>query len=575
MSYKESHQCRRFLEKLNKVGKEKALVPYTYDPPLERVMDISTVLLLIAALPLALFFRNWYYGLFAVLGAIFIFSVREMFVQDDRTLIRIYGPMGRIRYLFEDTFRDKYLQYFNETNTNGRPIPRIVRDYIYQKAKHIKPIASFGTELDMFDLENTAQSHILHRNFPGEQRKAGYGVMIGEKRPGVRPFKVSNIINVSAMSYGSINWKAAECISIGAKDVAYVNSGEGGYGPHGVAGNDVVFQIGTGKFGVGKDAVLNDGTPTRILDDALLKELVRSHDNIGMIQIKISQGAKPGMGGVLPGVKVTPEIAAVRMVEPWKTVISPPQQAECVGSTPRDSVLKLIEFIKRVRTLTGLPVGIKMCVGRVEEIDILVDAMKHTGEGPDAIQLDGADGGSGAGENIYMNYVGYGSAFETTYYLDKKLKDAGLRDSVAISCSGKLFTPAHAALAFAVGADVIDTARGAMLALGCIQSLKCHTNECPTGITTNSKWRIHGVNIPEKSTRIHNYLTGFHRDMLDLTEVMGHSDPRDITRKDIRIISYKNVFVRFFDEDPFGIYMPPHYESQESPDDRLHTPPEI
>lgn len=570
MSYKESDKSRRFLEKLKARG-DKALVPYTYNPPLQRAMDILSVILLVSAVPFAFYIGKWYYGFIPVVIALLIFSMRELFVQDDRTLIRIYGPLGRIRYLFEDTFRDKYLQYFNETNTNGRPIPRIVRDYIYQKAKHIKPIASFGTELDMFDLENTAQSHMLHRNFPPARKTASYEVMIGEKRPGVRPFKVTNTINVSAMSYGSINWKAAECISIGARNVAYVNTGEGGYGPHGIAGNDVIFQIGTGKFGVGKKAVMNDGTETRVLDDEHLKHIVRDHENIKMIQIKLSQGAKPGMGGVLPGVKVTPEIAAVRRVEPWKTVISPPQHVECLGSTPKESVLKTIEFIKRVRNLTGLPVGIKLCVGRLEELDLLIEAMIHTGDGPDAIQVDGADGGTGAGENIYLNYVGYGSAFETTYYLDKKLKEAGLRDSVTISCSGKLFTPAHAALAFAIGADVIDTARGAMLALGCIQSLKCHTNECPTGITTNSKWRIHGVNIPEKSTRIHNYLSGFHHDMLGLTETMGHSDPRDINRKDIRIISYKNVFVRFFDEDPFGVYMPMSREIEEAVDDRLYT----
>ena len=570
MSYKVSDKSRKFLQKLKDRG-DSAHVPYTYNPPLQRAMDVLSVILIVSAVPFAYYIGKWYYGFIPVFISILIFSIRELFVQDDRTLIRIYGPLGRIRYLFEDTFRDKYLQYFNETNTNGRPIPRIVRDYIYQKAKHIKPIASFGTELDMFDLENTAQSHMLHRNFPSARKKASYEVIIGEKRPGVRPFKVTNTINVSAMSYGSINWKAAECISIGAKNVAYVNTGEGGYGPHGIAGNDVIFQIGTGKFGVGKKAVLNDGTETRVLDDNHLKHIVRDNDNIKMIQIKLSQGAKPGMGGVLPGVKVTPEIAAVRRVDPWETVISPPQHVECLGSTPKDSVLKTIEFIKRVRNLTGLPVGIKLCVGRLEELDLFIDAMLHTGDGPDAIQVDGADGGTGAGENIYLNYVGYGSAFETTYYLDKKLKEAGIRDRVTISSSGKLFTPAHAALAFAIGADVIDTARGAMLALGCIQSLKCHTNECPTGITTNSKWRMHGINIPEKSTRIHNYLSGFHHDMLELTEVMGHCDPRDINREDIRIISYKNVFVRFFDEDPFGVYMPMSRDIDEAADDRLYT----
>ena len=533
-------------------------------------MDISSIVLIVAAISLGIYFQSWPYFILSIAAAFLVFSVRELFVQDDRTLIRIYGPLGRIRYLFEDTFRDKYLQYFNESNTNGRPIPRIVRDYIYQKAKAIKPIASFGTELDEFDFENTAQSHILHRNFPGTVKKASYEVIIGEKRNDVRPFKVKNTINVSAMSYGSINWKAAECISIGAKDVAYVNTGEGGYGPHGVAGNDTVFQIGTGKFGVGKEGVLNDGTPARFLDEAHLRNLVRSNDNIKMVQIKISQGAKPGLGGVLPGIKVTPEIAAVRKVEPGKTIISPQQHAEFIAGTPKGSILKMLEFVKKVRKLTELPVGIKLCVGRLDEIDLFIEAMKETGKGPDAIQIDGADGGTGAGENIFMNYVGFGSSFETISYLDRKLKEAGIRDNITISGSGKLFTPAHAALAFAVGSDIVETARGVMLSLGCIQSLHCHTNECPTGITTNSKWRMHGIDIPEKSTRVHHYLEGFHEDMLHLTEILGHSDPRDITTQDIRIISHKNKFVRYFDEDPFRVYRPNANDFEDSIHDDLH-----
>jgi len=570
MGYKESRDSRRYLQRLKRLGKEQCLVPYTYNSPLERGMDIFSIVLIVAAISLGIYFQSWPYFILLIAAAFLVFSVRELFVQDDRTLIRIYGPLGRIRYLFEDTFRDKYLQYFNESNTNGRPIPRIVRDYIYQKAKAIKPIASFGTELDEFDFENTAQSHILHRNFPGTVKKASYEVIIGEKRNDVRPFKVKNIINVSAMSYGSINWKAAECISIGAKDVAYVNTGEGGYGPHGVAGNDTVFQIGTGKFGVGKEGVLNDGTPARFLDEAHLRNLVRSNDNIKMVQIKISQGAKPGLGGVLPGIKVTPEIAAVRKVEPGKIIISPQQHAEFIAGTPKGSILKMLEFIKKVRKLTELPVGIKLCVGRLDEIDLFIEAMKETGEGPDAIQIDGADGGTGAGENIFMNYVGFGSSFETISYLDRKLKEAGIRDNITISGSGKLFTPAHAALAFAVGSDIVETARGVMLSLGCIQSLRCHTNECPTGITTNSKWRMHGIDIPEKSTRVHRYLEGFHEDMLHLTEILGHSDPRDITTEDIRIISHKNKFVRYFDEDPFRVYMPNANDFEDSIHDDLH-----
>ena len=206
-----------------------------------------------------------------------------------------------------------------------------------------------------------------------------------------------------------------------------------------------------------------------------------------------------------------------------------------------------------------LPVGIKLCVGSIKELDLLVEAIKTSKNGPDAIQIDGFDGGTGAGENIFMNYVGYGSAVETIFYLDYRLKQSGIRDDIVLSASGKLFTPAHAALAFACGADVIDTARGVMLSLGCIQSLKCHSNHCPTGITTNNKWRMRGIVIPEKSSRVNHYLDGFHNDMLHLTRVLGHSDPRDITLDDIRIVSSERHFSGFFDKDPFGINISSNY----------------
>lgn len=560
MPYKTSDTSRELIEKINKsTKKEDALILPTYMSPYEKIVNLLIILSLIA-LMFVVFYRginNLTYTIIFTL--ILLISIREFFIQDDRAIVRIYGPLGRIRYLFETEFRDKFLQYFNETNTDGRPIPRIVRDYIYQKAKCVKPIASFGTELDNLDPDNTTDTHLLHLNFPPEIESVSYEVIAGEKRKGIKPFRITNTLNVSAMSYGSINWKAAECISIGAKGIAYVNTGEGGYGPHGVAGNDVIFQIGTGKFGVGKSEFLHDGSPTRILDDGLLKDLVKQNNNIKMIQLKITQGAKPGLGGILPGAKVTDEIAAVRKVEVGKTVVSPSQHAELLGSTHKDSIKKLIEFIKKIRAITELPVGIKLCVGSIKEIDLLVEAIKTSNDGPDAIQVDGFDGGTGAGENIFMNYVGYGSTVETIFYLDYRLKQAGIRDNIVLSASGKLFTPAHAALAFACGADVIDTARGVMLSLGCIQSLKCHTNHCPTGITTNNKWRMRGIVIPEKSSRVNHYLGGFHKDMLHLTKVLGHSDPRDISLDDIRIVSSERHFSGFFDKDPFGINISSNY----------------
>lgn len=556
MAYRISKITNRVLRSYDKYGKENVLTPPEYLPPLQRPLEVVITVCLIGIIPIY-FLSGWQGSLILLLIALFIWGIKDVFVQDDHTITRIYGPVGRLRCIFEEVFRDKYLQYFNETNTDGRPMPKIVRDYIYQKAKGLKSLSSFGTELDIHDPENTAYNRILHTNFGAQPEEVTYGFQVGEHRPHIKPFHVKNVVNISAMSYGALNYKAAECLSLGAKDVAFVNTGEGGCGPHAISGNDTVWQLGTGKFGAGKEATLPNGRATRVLDDQLFKETLKEFPNIGMVQLKISQGAKPGVGGHLPGAKVSPEIADVRKIQAWKTVISPSQHAELYASTSKEAVLKLMDFCKKLRELGGLPVGIKMCIGKLQEIDLLVGAMKETGEGPDMIQIDGADGGTGAGPNMFVNYVGYGSAVETLAYLHMKLVDAGIRDQVKISASGRLFTPAHAAYAFAYGADTIETARAAMLSIGCIQALKCHTNECPTGITTNNKWRMHGISIPEKSTRIHKYLSGFHHDMLELTKILGRTDPRDIKPEDLRIVTQKNNFAGHFESnDKFGFYMP-------------------
>ena len=555
MSYRMTKHARKFIQSMTQQGKEKSLVFPEQRVSFERPAGILGALCLLAVVPL-FYFYNIYFAAAALVLAVLSYCVRDFFFQDDHALMRIYGPVGRFRYLFESVLRDKYLQYFNETNTDGRPIPRIVRDYIYQKAHHVKPLSSFGTELDNMDPENVAACRVLHRNFPGKVGQTSYELRIGESRPNVRTFVVRNSINISGMSYGSINYRAAEALSCGSKGVAYVNTGEGGYGPHGVAGNDVVFQIGTGKFGVGRVGTRPDGSETRLLDDALLKSLVRENENIGMIQIKISQGAKPALGGHLPGGKVTPEIAAVRRIEPHKSVTSPPQHAEIIADTPKETLQKMMDFIEHIRSVAELPVGIKLCVGALDELDMLVEAMRATGKGPDAIQVDGFDGGTGAGDNIFVNYVGYGTSIETLAYLDAALKKAKIRDKVALSASGRIFTPIHAALAYAMGADTVETARGAMLALGCIQSLHCHTNNCPTGIATNNPWRMRGIDIPEKSTRIHGYLTGFHEDLLQVTKVTGHIDPRDITPNDLRVFDNNAHIQKHFTEDPLGVRIP-------------------
>ncbi len=548
MAYDISNSSKKILRTIDRKGRKAALTPPGYTPLLDNPFRWFSILTALAS-PVIGYYFGWLAAGATLLGAAIIFGIRETFIQDDHAIVRIYGPLGRLRYLFERELRDKYLQYFNETNTSGRPIPRIVRDYIYQKSKALKPMSSFGTELDPYDSETTTGCRILHRNFPGSLGQPGYEVVVGEKRKGVRPFYVRNVVNVSAMSYGSINYKAAESLSVGAKGIAYVNTGEGGYGPHGVAGNDVVFQIGTAKYGVGDAIQQNNGETTRVLNYQVLKELINNHSNIGMIQLKISQGAKPGLGGHLPGGKVTPEIAAVRRIPAHKTSISPSQHAEILAASPRETISRLMDFIDSIRQATELPVGIKLCLGNPEEVELLCQAMKKTGKGPDAIQLDGSDGGTGAGPNLFMNYVGYGSAIESCAMLHRRLTQLKIRDRVVLSVSGRVFTPVHAALAFAAGAEIIDSARGPMLALGCIQSLKCHTNHCPTGIATNQPWRVRGLDIPEKSTRVHHFLKGFHQDMMDITKITGHLDPRDIRASDLRLIrgQYANMDEYFND----------------------------
>lgn len=549
MSYKVSDQTQKILNK----GLQREAEPFRF---LMRCIEVITIGFLLAGFAM-IYFNYMLAGMLTIIGGLLLYGFEEFFLQKRSTIVRIYGPLGRLRYLFEMEFRDKFLQYFNERNTDGRPIPRIVRDYIYQRAKDVPALSSFGTELDNFDVENTVNARLLHNNFGQPSKCHEFRVTVGEHRKEVAPFDVINTMNVSAMSYGAINWKSAESLSNGAAGVAFVNTGEGGFGPHGVGGNDTVFQLGTGKFGAGETVTLDDGTETRKLNEELLCDLVKQHSNIKMIQLKISQGAKPGIGGHLPGCKVNEEIASVRKIPVGVSAISPPQHYELMSRNPKDAILKLMDFTKRIRELTSLPVGIKMTVGKLSEIDMLVDAMKGTGEGPDDIQLDGADGGTGAGPNLYLNYIGYGGAIEPLSYLHNKLKKAGLRDKVTLNTSGRFFTPAHAVVAFALGADYVQSARGPMLALGCIQSLRCHTNKCPAGITTNNVWRMRGIDIPDKSVRINCYLRGFHHDMMEITRTLGHEDPRDINPKDIRLMSKDMPFEAYFADDPDGIVYPP------------------
>lgn len=323
------------------------------------------------------------------------------------------------------------------------------------------------------------------------------------------------------MSFGSLSAKAIESLNKGVEIAdAYHNTGEGGLSPYHSNGGDVIFQIGTGYFGV-RD---KDGN----FSMEKLLQLVENNPFVKAIEIKLSQGAKPGKGGVLPGEKITKEIAKIRGVEIGKDVISP------TNHKVFSNVTQMVDFIEAIANKTGLPVGIKAAIGKLNEWSELADIMNSTGKGPDFITVDGGEGGTGAAPPSFADHVSlpwvYG--FSDLY---KLFKDKGLSERIVFIGSGKLGFPAKAAMAFAMGADCINVAREAMLSIGCIQSQICHTNRCPSGVATQSKWLQNGINIPLKSERLAQYFKTFRKEFIEITHAAGYEHPCQFKMCDIDI----------------------------------------
>ena len=323
------------------------------------------------------------------------------------------------------------------------------------------------------------------------------------------------------MSFGSLSAAAVEALNKGVEKCnAYHNTGEGGLSPYHKQGGDVVFHFGTGYFGVRSE----DGN----FSMEKMKKLVSENPCIKDIEIKLSQGAKPGKGGVLPGKKITKEIAEVRGVEVDKDVLSP--------STHKafSNIKELLELIENIAKETGLPVGIKGAIGKLNQWEELADLMAETGKGPDFITVDGGEGGTGAAPPSFADHVSlpfvYG--FSSLY---KLFQDRGLTERIVFIGSGKLGFPAKAAMAFAMGVDVINVAREAMMSIGCIQAQVCHTNRCPAGIATQSKWLQAGINIPLKSERLAQYFNTFKKEFLEVTHAAGYEHPCEFTMNDIQV----------------------------------------
>mgnify|MGYP001773191239 CR=1 FL=1 len=440
--------------------------------------------------------------------------------QTAHTIRRNYPLLGRFRYLFE-TLGEFLRQYFFAMDREEMPFNRAQRSWVYRAAKNIDNTVAFGSTRD---LRKPGTYYFLNCPFPtlSEDAATTQPMRIG---PYCRqPYDAPSFLNISGMSFGALSAPAVQALSMGAaKAGCWMNTGEGALSKHHLTGGcDIVFQIGTAKYGVRNE----QGR----LDDARLAKMA-AIEQVKMFEIKLSQGAKPGKGGILPGDKVTAEIAEARGIPEGQASISPNRHPEI------SSIDDLLDFIAHVREVTGKPVGFKLVLGSTDWLDAFCEAVSNRGSesAPDFITLDSADGGTGAAPMPLMDSVGL-PLRESLPLLVNKLIQHNLRNRVRVIASGKLINPTDVAAAICLGADFVVTARGFMFALGCIQALQCNKNSCPTGITTHNP-KLHKGLVPDvKAERVAN----FHHNLVHEVEMIAHacgvSEPRQLTREHAAVV---------------------------------------
>jgi glutamate synthase domain-containing protein 2 len=439
----------------------------------------------------------------AIIGLYVLVGLYDVFCSP-HTLNRLYPVAAYIRYGLE-YIRPEIHQYFVANDTEELPFSREQRNLVYRRAKGLDDTQPFGTA---HDITATGWLGASHSIAPTRVREETKRITIGGEQC-KQPYSAARL-NCSAMSFGALGAHAIEAINKGAKLANfYHNTGEGGYSPYHKQGGDIVWQIGTGYFGC--------RTPEgNFSPDAFAKALT---DQIKMIEIKISQGAKPSHGGVLPAAKVTKEIAEIRLVDMGKDVLSPP------GHSAYDSPKGLLEFVAQLRELSGgRPVGFKLCIGRKYEFMAICKAMLATGIYPDFITVDGAEGGTGAAPVEYSNRFGL-PCLEGVNFVHNCLLGIGLRDKIKIIGSGKTATGFDIVTKLAVGADLVNAARTMMLALGCIQSQSCNTNTCPTGIATQDRKRGDALNVETRHKRVARFQQKTLESAFDMIGAMGLDDP--------------------------------------------------
>ncbi len=467
-------------------------------------MLVVTALTILSALAAA-FWTAWMLIPFAVFAGLFFLGVHDI-RQQQHSILRNYPILGHMRFLFEG-IRPEIRQYLIESDQDEEPFSRDARSLVYQRAKGVEDKRPFGTRERVYD---AGYAWVTHSVCPIEIKDSDFRVDVGG--PDCKQPYSASIYNLSAMSFGSLSGNAIEALNKGAKMGGFAHdTGEGSVSRyHSAGGGDLIYQVASGYFGCRAE----DGTfdPEKFRETASLPQ-------IKMIEIKLSQGAKPGHGGMLPASKITEEISEARGIPMGVDCVSP--AAHSAFSTP----VELMEFIGKLRELSGgKPVGFKLCIGHRREFMCMVKAMLETGIKPDFIVVDGAEGGTGAAPVEFTNHIGM-PLIEGLTFVHNTLRGAGLRHDIKIGAAGKIVSAFDVARALALGADWCNAARGFMFAIGCIQAQACHTNHCPVGVATQDPLRARALDVPSKAERVARFHRNTMKALGEMTGSAGLSHP--------------------------------------------------
>lgn len=455
-----------------------------------------------------------------VVGGLSYWYIQDI-TQKKHAILRNYPVIGHLRYFFEQ-LGEYFRQYFFLGDREEMPFNRATRGWVYRLAKNEGGVLGFGST---YDLHHPGALIFVNAGFPvlEEEQAPTPPLTIGEGYA-AKPFTARSIVNISGMSYGALSRPAVLALSKGAAAAGcWMDTGEGGLAPaHLEGGADIIMQIGTAKYGV-RDA---EGQ----LSDERLRELA-AHDAVKAFEIKLSQGAKPGKGGVLPAAKVTAEIARIRGIPEGVDSISPNRHRDIAN------VNELLDMIVRVRNVTGKPVGIKTAIGGRRFLHELCEAILRRGleTAPDFIAVDGGEGGSGAAPQALADHMAL-SIDEALPRVVDTLIEFGLRERIRVIAAGKLVTSARAAWALAAGADFVNTARGFMFSLGCVQAMRCHQNTCPTGISTHNAKLQRGLVVEEKYLRVANYARNMNKEIDMIAHACGLTQAREFRREHVRLV---------------------------------------